>query len=115
MQINDGDMGEATIGVGFRKIADLLASGGRVVIGANEAIAQGLIVGKDGERCIAIKRRATRQEFVDAVAAASPKGSSIGTARAPFYYELELWDRVLEGADGISLGIRIRQQGKAGL
>lgn len=111
-QINDGDMSEAAVQAGFRKMADFIAGGGRIVVGINQALDEGFIVGKDGERCLAIKRRATRQDFIEtAPASTAEQKAAIEAMHAPFYYELELWDRVLEGADGMRLGIRIRQEG----
>jgi hypothetical protein len=57
-----------------------------------------------------IKRRATRQEFIDiAPVRRSEDRAEIEAIHSPFYYELDLWDRVLEGKDGERLGIRIRE------
>jgi len=113
MQINDGNLSEPVIEAGFRKMAEHLASGGRIVIGTSEALDEGFIVGKDGERHLAIKRRATRQEFVDTQIGSAEDRRRSEAMHAPFYYELELWDRVLDDGNGMRLGIRIRQ-GKAG-
>jgi hypothetical protein len=91
---------------GILKMADLLASGGRVVIGTNEPVDEGTTVARDGERHLVIKRRATREDFLDAAPLGRPDDLvAIREIRAAFYYELELWDRVIEGADGERLGV----------
>jgi hypothetical protein len=97
-----------------RKIAQRLANGGRVVIGTNEPIDEGVTLGKDGERHLVVKRRATRQEFIENSPVITPEDrAAVAAMHPPFYYELELWDRVLEAPDGFRLGIRIRQVGEA--
>ncbi len=90
----------------LKRMADCLAAGGRIVIGADEPVPAGVTVLKDGERHLVVKRRATREEFLET---ADGDSSHI---HAAFYYELELWDRVIERADGERLGIRIRQVGR---
>jgi hypothetical protein len=104
---------EALRKLAIRKMADLLERGGRVVIGVNESVDEGRTVARDGQRHLVIKRRATRDEFLDAAPLGRPEDLAVvSEIRAPFYYELELWDQVLEGPDGERFGIRIREQRK---
>lgn len=88
---------------GVKQMADVLASGGRIVIASNDQIPDGQTVLQDGERHLSVLRRATRQEFLDIAPGDSAQ------MRGRFYYELELWDRVIENAAGERLGIRLRQ------
>ena len=113
-QINDGSYSPAQIHSGFVKMADRLDAGGRIVVGVNGPLEEGFIIGRAGERHLAIKRRATRQEFVDTIPECSvEERKKVEAMHAPFYYELEVWDRVLEGSDGMQLGIRIHQVRRA--
>jgi hypothetical protein len=101
---------------GIRKMAEVLERGGRVVVGTNEAVADGFTVARDGERHLVVKRRATREEFLDAAPLGRPEDlTAVSEIRTPFYYELELWDHVIERSDGERLGIRIvREPRKVG-
>jgi hypothetical protein len=87
---------------GAKRMADLLAAGGRVIVGTDEPVPDGVTVLQDGERHLVVKRRATRDEFL-----ATAPGES-AHIRAKFYYELELFHFVLEHPSGERLGIRIR-------
>jgi hypothetical protein len=87
---------------GAKRMADLLASGGRVVVASDDAIPDAQTVLTDGERHLVVKRRATREEFL----ATAPGDSA--HIRGKFYYELELFHFVIERPDGERLGIRIR-------
>jgi hypothetical protein len=88
-------------------MAETMAAGGRVVIGTNQALDVGLTVARDGERHLVVKRRATREDFLEAAPIRSVEdAATVNSMRAPFYYELELWDHVISGPAG-DLGIRI--------
>lgn len=72
-------------------MAELLSGGGRVVIGTNEAVDEGVTIAKDGERHLVIKRRTTRQDFLDAAPLGRTEdAAALRAITAPFYYELEL-------------------------
>lgn len=102
---------ERSIAEGFRRMADWLAGGGRIVVGTNESIEKGVTLGRDGERHVVIKRRATRQEFLDTAPVRNPgEREKAEEVHAPFYFEVELWDRVIEGSDGSRFGVRIHEQ-----
>lgn len=83
--------GDALRAVACRKMAERLSSGGRIVIGTNQAVEVGFTVAVAGEQLLVIKRRATRQDFIDAAPVAGIEDAGIVAAmRMPFYYELEL-------------------------
>lgn len=65
-----------------RKMAELLASGGRVVVGSSAPIDNGVTLGKYGERHIVVKCRSTRQVFLE-LQPPSERRIHLRPARAP--------------------------------
>lgn len=78
----------------FEKMVDLLTAGYAVVIGARDSAEQGEVLASQAGRVLAIKRRATREEYVTAALVAAGDDvalvATINNVRAAFYYEVEL-------------------------
>lgn len=74
------------------RMVEVLCLGRRVVIGTVEAAEVGQTVTGSRDRCLVVKRRATRQEFLDCAPLEDERDRAALTAlTTPFYYELELW------------------------
>ena len=77
--------------VGYDKMRLALEGGGKVVVGTMVPCDPGQAIRPVREMYLVVKRRATRQDFLDSTAAAPPEvRGRLASVRAPFYYELEL-------------------------